>query len=76
MKKIIKITEIKGLDMLNKHNNCVFKNQKVWIIKFENNKQYLLDIKGNKDITNVDYLSLIETKKTQYNVLFEDELLN
>lgn len=76
MKKIIKITEIKGIDMLNKHNNCVFKNQRVWIIKLENNKQYLLDIKGNKDITNVDYLSLIETKKTQYNVLFEDEILN
>ena len=76
MKKIIKITEIKGLDMLNKHNNCIFKNQKVWIIKLENNKQYLLDMKANRDITNVDYISLIETKKTRYNVLFEDELFN
>ena len=76
MKKIIKITEIKGLNMLNKHNNCVFKNQKVWIIKLENNKQYLLDMKSNRDITNVDYISLIETKKTKYDVLFEDELFN
>jgi hypothetical protein len=73
---ITKITEIKGVDILNKHNYCVFKNQKIWMIELENGTKYLLDMRGNKDITNIDYLSLLESNKTKKKILFKDELFN
>lgn len=72
---ITKITEIKGLNILNKHTNIMYKNQIIWIIKTDK-KVYALDMLANKDITDVDYLETIETKKTKYKILFEDELFN
>ena len=72
---ITKITEIKGLNILNKHTNIMYKNQIIWLIK-TNKKSYVLDMLANKDITDVDYLEIIETKKAKYKVLFKDELFN
>lgn len=72
---ITKITEIKGLNILNKHTNIMYKNQIIWLIK-TNKKSYVLDMLANKDITDIDYLEIIETKKTKYKVLFRDELFN
>ena len=72
---ITEIIEVLHLSILNKHNNLMFSNQKLWYIKIDNNIR-IIDLLANKDITDIDYLKIIPTHKTTYKIIFKDELFD
>ena len=63
----------KNVIMVNKNHERGYESkQGVMIIEEENGKKYTLDLESNTDISESDYIDIVDTKKTKENVLFKN----
>lgn len=67
---IIKITRYKNCVILNKNENVKFYRQKILKIDFRDKESRFIDLIANFDITEIDYLDIIEFGKEK--VLFKE----
>lgn len=72
MNNIVRITKKKNVKVRNIHNDIVFPYQNILVVEFENGKDRIIDLMSEKDITDIDYLEIMETPKTTYRKVFED----
>ena len=71
-KDIIKIFQIKNIRIKNLHNGVIFPPQTIEVIVFRDNSVRVLDLVANRDITDIDYFSIIHTPEDRYITLFEE----
>lgn len=69
---IIRITRKKNVRILNTHNDYLFPTQDILEIEFENKQTRIIDLFCGKDITEIDYFKVEESKKTKSVNLFLD----
>ena len=70
--KIIKIARVKNVKIENLHNGFIFPTQDILRVSFENGDIRTIDLICEKDITDIDYLKVIESDKTRYKNIFVD----
>lgn len=67
----------KNVIMVNKNHEQGYGNkQGVMIIEEDNGKRHILDLESNTDISNSDYIDIVDTKKTKEQVLFKNIMLD
>lgn len=67
----------KNVIMVNKNHEQGYNNtQGVMIIENDNGEKYILDLESNTDISNSDYIDIVDTKKTKENILFKNIMLD
>lgn len=67
----------KNVIMVNKnHEQGYGSKQGVMIIEEDNGKRHILDLESNTDISNSDYIDIVDTKKTKEQVLFKNIMLD
>ena len=69
-KKIIAVSKINNVQIRNTHNNYLYPIQDVLEVDLEDGYR-IIDLFSQKDITDIDYLEVVHTKKTSKKVLFE-----
>ena len=69
---IIRITRKKNVRIKNIHNDYLFPTQDILEIEFENKDKRIIDLFCGKDITEIDYFQVEESKKTKCYDLFID----
>lgn len=69
---IIEITRFKNVRIKNLHNEVLFPTQDILRITFENGDNRIIDLISEKDITDIDYLSVVVSDKTRTRTLFKD----
>lgn len=69
---IIEIARLKNVRIKNLHNEVLFPTQDILRITFENGDTRTIDLICEKDITDMDYLKVIESDKTRTRILFKD----
>lgn len=69
---IIRITRKRNVRILNIHNNFLFPSQDIIEIEFENKQKRIIDLMSEKDITDIDYFKVEESKKTKDLNIFLD----
>lgn len=67
---IIKIARYKNCAILNKNEDIKFYRQNILKIDFRNKKSRYIDLISNFDITDIDYLDIVEFGKEK--VLFKE----
>ena len=70
---IVKIEYVKNVRIMNLHNDMVFPLQNILKIHFEDGSFRVIDLFSEKDMTNIDYYKVLETPRTKYKTLMEDE---
>ena len=66
---------VKNILTYNEHHDVCFLCVKgVIIIEMKNGTKHILDIESNADITNSDYLKIIETNDMEEEILFKNVL--
>ena len=67
----------KNVVMVNKNHEKGYESKKgVMIIEEENGKKYTLDLESNTDISESDYIDIVDTKKTKEEILFKNIILD
>ena len=67
----------KNVVMVNKNHEKGYESKKgVMIIEEENGKKYTLDLESNTDISESDYIDIVDTKKTKEEILFKNIMLD
>ena len=67
----------KNVVMVNKNHEKGYESKKgVMIIEEENGKKYTLDLESNTDISESDYIDILDTKKTKEEILFKNIILD
>lgn len=70
------IKEIKvkrNVVMVNKHHELGYGSEDgVMIIENDNGDKYILDLESNTDISNSDYIDIVDTKDTKEDILFKN----
>lgn len=67
----------KNVIMTNKNHEQSYKNTLgVMIIENDNGEKYILDLESNADISNSDYIDIVDTKKTREKTLFKNIMLD
>ena len=77
------ITEVyilKDIILHNKHHEQYYYSKKGVIVIINNDKNFILDLESNTDITNSDYIKIRNTNKTKKqiifkNIIYDEELL-
>lgn len=72
MNNIIEIKKIKNVRIKNIHNDMIFPTQDLLEITFENGKTRIVDLFSEKDITDMDYFKVVETKRTKNRIIMLD----
>lgn len=59
--------------MVNKHHELGYGNELgVMIIEKDSGDKYILDLESNTDISNSDYIDIVDTKDTKEDILFKN----
>lgn len=67
----------KNVVMVNKNHEKGYESKKgVMIIEEENGKKHTLDLESNTDISESDYIDIVDTKKTKEEILFKNIILD
>ena len=67
----------KNVVMVNKNHEKGYESKKgVMIIEEENGKKHTLDLESNTDISESDYIDILDTKKTKEEILFKNIILD
>ena len=72
MDEIIKIVKVKNVNIENTHINYKYKKQDILKVIYRSGKESIIDLDGEKDITNIDYMKIIYPKKYKEKVIFSD----
>lgn len=72
MDEIIKIVKIKNVNLKNSNTGVIYKPQNILKIVYNTGKESIIDLDGEKDITNIDYMNVIYPKKYKEKVIFYD----
>lgn len=70
--KIIRIAKKRNIRVKNTHNGVLFPKQDIIVIEFENSSKRIIDLMSEKDITDIDYLQVVESPKTKEINIFKD----
>lgn len=72
MDEIIKITKVKNVEIKNSHTGIRYDKQNILKVIYRSGKESIIDLDGEKDITNVDYMKIIYPKKYKEKIIFSD----
>lgn len=72
MEEIKKIVKIKNVNLKNLHVGYIYKTQDILKVIYKNGKESIIDLDGEKDITNIDYIDVIYPSKIKEKVIFSD----
>lgn len=72
MNNIIRITKKNNIRVKNLHNGVLFPKQDILEIEFDNSSKRIIDLMSQKDITDINYLQVVENEKTKTTNLFYD----
>lgn len=70
---------LKDIILYNKHHEQYYYSKKGVIVIINNDKNFILDLESNTDITNSDYIEIRNTNKKKQiifkNIIYDEELL-
>lgn len=72
MNNIVEIKKIKNVRIQNLHNDMLYPMQDLLEITFENGKTRTIDLFSEKDITDISYYKVINTKRTKSKIIMID----
>ena len=70
--EIIKISKIKNVNLQNIHTGYIYKTQNILKITYNTGKESIIDLDGEKDITNINYMKVIYPSKIKEKIIFSD----
>ena len=75
---MIKEVKIKrNVVMVNKNHERGYESKEgVIVIEEENGKKHILDLESNTDISESDYIDIVDTKKTKEEIIFKNILFD
>lgn len=72
MEEIQKIVKVKNVNLENVHTGCVYKTQDILKVIYKDGKESIIDLDGEKDITNINYMKVIYPSKIKEKIIFSD----
>lgn len=72
MEEIQKIVKVKNVNLKNVHTGFIYKPQNILKVIYKNGKESIIDLDGEKDITNIDYMKIIYPSKIREKIIFSD----
>lgn len=67
---------LKDIILYNKHHEQYYYSKKGVIVIINNDKNFILDLESNTDITNSDYIEIRNTNKTKKQIIFKNIIYN
>lgn len=67
---------LKNIILYNKHHEQYYYSKKGVLVIINNDKNFILDLESNTDITNSDYIEIKNTNKTKKQIIFKNIIYN
>ncbi len=67
---------LKNIILYNKHYEQYYYSKKGVLVIINNDKNFILDLESNTDITNSNYIEMRNTNKTKKQIIFKNIIYN